>query len=233
MKRSTLDQLVRSQQEKQTIVLLTDMETGQQDTLFPLSPQAEHPLLEQILAAVRDDRSFIYETAGKQTFVQVYNPPLRLVIVGAVHISQFLVPMARMAGYDVTVIDPRRAFGNAERFPDCSILNDWPDEALAELKPDHRTAVVILTHDPKLDDPALEIALPSPAFYIGALGSKRTHAKRLERLKHLPRLDRIDGPVGLDIGAKSPAEIALSILGAITAALRQGDNQGDNQGDKK
>ncbi|MCZ4281423.1 XdhC family protein [Kiloniella laminariae] len=231
MKRSTLDQLVRSQQDKQTMVLLTDMKTGCQEIFYPLDPQAAHPLLDQILVAVREDLSFIHEAPGiheepgEQTFIQVYNPPLRLIIVGAVHISQFLVPMARMAGYDVTVIDPRRAFGNAVRFPDCSILNDWPDDALAELKPDHRTAVVILTHDPKLDDPALEIALPSPAFYIGALGSRRTHAKRLERLKHLPGLDRIDGPVGLDIGAKSPAEIALSILGAITAALRQGDEK--------
>jgi xanthine dehydrogenase accessory factor len=156
----------------------------------------------------------------------VFNPPLRLVVVGAVHIAQTLVPMAGLAGYDVTVVDPRRAFASDARFPGVDVRQDWPDEALEALEPDARTAVVTLTHDPKLDDPALDVALRSDAFYIGALGSKRTHAGRRERLTELGHdaraLDRIHGPAGLAIGAVSPAEIALSVMAEMTQVLRQG-----------
>ena len=158
-------------------------------------------------------------------FIQVFNPPLRLLVVGAVHIAQALVPMASLTGYDVTVIDPRRAFASDARFPGVDVRQDWPDEALEELRPDARTAVVTLTHDPKLDDPALDLALRSDAFYIAALGSTRTHAARRERLAALGHDDaaigRIHGPAGLSIGAVSPAEIALSVMAEMTRALRQ------------
>lgn len=160
------------------------------------------------------------------TFVGIHNPPLRMVVVGAVHIAQSLVRMARMAGYDPYIIDPREAFGSESRFPGERILTDWPDEAVDEIGLDTRTALVLLTHDPKLDDPALKRALASECFYIGALGSKRTHAKRVERLIQdgfeQDAIDRIHGPVGLDIGAAGPAEIALSIMAEITHSLRVG-----------
>ncbi|MGD9865303.1 MAG: XdhC family protein, partial [Pseudodonghicola sp.] len=159
-----------------------------------------------------------------QTFVAVHNPPLRLIVVGAVHIAQALVPMARIAGYDPAVIDPRETFAAPARFPDTRLLHDWPDEAVAELGLDTRTALVLLTHDPKLDDPALEAGLRANCFYIGALGSTRTHAKRVARMQAAgfgdDQISRIHGPVGLDIGAAGPAEIAVSILAEMTAVLR-------------
>ena len=171
----------------------------------------------------RKDRSGIEED-GK-TFVAIHNPPLRLVVVGAVHIAQALVPMAQIAGFDPYVIDPREAFGSQARFPDARVINDWPDAALCDLGVDTRTALVLLTHDPKLDDPALHIGLGSGAFYIGALGSKRTHAARVERMTdagfNAHTIARINGPVGLDIGASGPAEIAVSILAQIIESLRQ------------
>lgn len=171
---------------------------------------------------MRMDRSG-FETDG-ETFVAIYNPPLRLVVVGAVHIAQALVPMARITGYDPVLIDPRDAFACETRFPGETMLPDWPDEAVADLGLDPRTALVLLTHDPKLDDPALMAALRGDCFYIGALGSKRTHAKRVERMQaagmDADQIGRIHGPVGLDIGAAGPAEIALSILAEMTAVLR-------------
>ncbi|MFN6978323.1 MAG: XdhC family protein [Gemmobacter sp.] len=173
-------------------------------------------------ARLRADRSGMEEDGR---FVAVHNPPLRMVIVGAVHIAQALVPMAQLAGYDVTVIDPRAAFATAGRFPGVTISEDWPDEALAAAAPDARTAIVTLTHDTKLDDPALVVALRAPAFYIGCLGSSRTHAKRVARLAAAgfgdAEIARLDAPVGLDIGARTPAEIAVSILAAVTQALRR------------
>jgi xanthine dehydrogenase accessory factor len=166
-----------------------------------------------------------YEEDGK-TFIAIHNPPLRLIIVGAVHIAQALVPMARIAGYDPVVIDPRESFATKARFPDATLLHDWPDEATRAVGLDARTALVLLTHDPKLDDPALEQALNSDAFYIGALGSKRTHAARLQRLEDKGfsqgQMARIHGPVGLDLGAAGPAEIAVAILAEMTQVLRQG-----------
>lgn len=170
------------------------------------------------------DRSGL-DTEGDM-FIAVHNPPLRLAIVGAVHIAQALVPMARIAGYDPTIIDPRAAFGSEARFPGEQILPDWPDEALTSLGLDARTALVLLTHDPKLDDPALHLALGSECFYIGALGSKRTHAARMNRLREAgyseAQIGRICGPIGLDIGAASPPEIAVSILAEMTQTLRRG-----------
>lgn len=159
-----------------------------------------------------------------ETFVAVRNPPLRLVVVGGVHIAQPLVAMARLASYAPVVVDPREAFASADRFPDIVLRHDWPDEALIDLGIDTRTAVVMLTHDPKLDDPALTVALRSPAFYVGALGSTRTHAKRVARLAEAgvseAEMARLHAPVGLPIGAASPAEIALAILAEVTARLR-------------
>jgi xanthine dehydrogenase accessory factor len=161
-----------------------------------------------------------------ETFVAIHNPALRLIVVGAVHIAQALLPMARLAGYDPTLIDPRDAFGSAQRFPGDTIVHDWPDEAMAALRPDSRTAVVTLTHDTKLDDPAIHAALASDCFYLGCLGSTRTHAKRLDRLRAAgvseAAIGRIHAPVGLDIGAKTPAEIAVSVLAQITQTLRRG-----------
>ena len=170
----------------------------------------------------RADRSG-FEEDGR-TFVGVQNPPLRMAVVGAVHIAQHLVPMARMAGYDLFVVDPREAFASEARFPDTTLSHDWPDEALEGWGLDARTAVVTLTHDPKIDDPAIRAALGSECFYLGCLGSTRTHGKRVERLKEagLSEADiaRIHAPVGLDIGAKSPAEIAVSVIAQVTAVLR-------------
>lgn len=158
-------------------------------------------------------------------FIGIHNPPLRMAIVGAVHIAQALVPMARLAGYDPVVIDPRPAFGAEARFPGETLMEDWPDEALAAYGLDPRTAVVTLTHDPKLDDPAIRAALASDCFYLGCLGSTRTHAKRVERLTEAGfsagQIARIHGPVGLDIGAQGPAEIAISIMAEITSRLRK------------
>jgi xanthine dehydrogenase accessory factor len=162
-------------------------------------------------------------------FTAIHNPPLRLAVVGAVHIAQPLTRIARLAGYDVTVIDPRESFGSQERFPDDPLVHDWPDEALAAHGLDARTAVVTLTHDPKLDNPAIEAALRSDVFYIGALGSKKTHAKRVAHLTgagfSAGEIARIHGPVGADIGAKSPAEIAISIMAQVTERLRRPDTR--------
>ncbi len=172
----------------------------------------------------RADRSGFLEDGD--TFVAIHNPPLRMAIVGAVHIAQYLADMARMAGFDVTLIDPREAFGSAARFPDETVLHDWPDAALAAHGLDPRTAVVTLSHDPKLDDPAITAALRSQVFYLGCLGSTRTHAKRVARLQEAgfddATIARIHAPVGLDIGAKSPAEIAVSVMAQIIQRLRRG-----------
>lgn len=175
-------------------------------------------------ARFRMDRSG-FEEDGR-TFVAIHNPPLRLVVVGAVHIAQALVPMARIAGYDPVIVDPRESFASAARFPGETILHDWPDEGLRAVGLDARTALVLLTHDPKLDDPALAEALRAEVFYIGALGSTRTHARRVARLAEAgfsgAEIARIHAPVGLDIGAAAPAEIAVAILAEMTRVLRLG-----------
>jgi xanthine dehydrogenase accessory factor len=174
--------------------------------------------------AARKDSSGEIELDGRSWFLEVHNPPLELVLVGAVHIAQPLAAMGALAGYAIRVIDPRGAFASEARFPGTTLFRDWPDDALAKAPLGSRSALVVLAHDPKIDDPALEAGLRSPAFYLGALGSKKNHAARLERLAvrgfSPETLARIQGPVGLAIGARSPAEIALSILAQMTQTLR-------------
>lgn len=229
MKREILEQLQADRAEKRPVVLATFLKTGEQRLLYLVGKKGLKDLDPRIgeaaRAALLEDKPRTVETEQGPLFLNVFNPPLRLILVGAVHISQALVPMAQLSGYEVIVIDPRSAFGSVERFPGIQLSNDWPDEAMAQLKPDLRTAVVTLTHDPKIDDPALISALKSDVFYIGALGSKKTHGTRVERLTAAgfgaDDIARIHGPVGLSIGAKSPAEIAISILAQMTAALRQ------------
>lgn len=229
MKTSTLNAVLKVRAEKRAAVLLTNMANGEERLVEAADLAAlqatDAELAEQIAAALRSDKSRTVETAEGPVFLNVYNPALRMVIVGAVHIAQPLSRMAELAGYGVTVVDPRRSFASAERFPGVTLSSEWPDDALEEFGLDARTAVVTLTHDPKLDDPALEVALKSDAFYIGSLGSNRTHAARLERLAEQgfdnDTMARIHGPVGLNIGAKSPAEIAVSILAQVTDALRK------------
>ena len=181
-------------------------------------------LHELAMQALTTDRCVRRDVRGQDWFVQPFNPPLRLVIVGAVHIGQYLANYALSCGYDVVVVDPRQAFASEARFPGVTLVTEWPDYALELLAPDARTALVTLTHDPKLDDPALQAALRSPVFYIGALGSRRTQAARVERLREAgleeAEIARLKAPVGLDIGARSPAEIAVSIMAEITSELR-------------
>lgn len=227
MKRALLDRLVADRAAKRPVAIVTDLDGGAQvlvrreDLFGDLALDAA--ALEAARAALAADRSGLLDVAGRRLFLQVSNPPLRLFVIGAVHISQALVPMASLAGYDVTVIDPRRAFATDTRFPQVRLMDEWPDDAMAVLKPDRRTAVVALTHDPKIDDPALHAALRSEAFYIGALGSRKTHAGRLDRLRAAGFDDRvtarIHAPIGLKIGGRSPAEIAISILAEITTVL--------------
>ncbi len=228
MKQEILDQLLKDKADKRPVVLATHLESGEEALFHPGDKGpfsfGGNDLTEEIQAAARADQGRTVDAPEGAVFLNVFNPPLRMAIVGAVHIAYPLVAIARTAGYDVTVIDPRRAFATDTRFPDTHLVTDWPDEAMDAFKPDTRTAVVTLTHDPKLDDPALDRALRSDAFYIGSLGSKKTHAARLERLRRMGFTDdvlaRIHGPVGLKIGARSPAEIAVAIMAQITEVLR-------------
>jgi len=223
-----LAQRLAAQRSGRTTALVTDLATGAQQLLGDGIIAGDLLLGNEARAAINraviEDRSQTIDLPEGRLFVEVWNPPLRLIVVGAVHIAQTLARMAAVAGYDVTVIDPRSAFASEERFPGVTLATDWPDEVLPGLKPDKRTAIVTLTHDPKIDDPALQAALRSDAFYIGALGSRRTHARRAERLAaagfDATKFARIHGPVGLDIGALTPGEIAVSILAQITAVLR-------------
>ena len=206
-----LEELVAARKERIALAYEVDLDSG-----------ARRLVRDGYAERLRMDRSGVEED-GK-TFVAVHNPPLRLIVVGAVHIAQALVPMARIAGYDPVIIDPGEAFAAAARFPGETLMDDWPDEAVEKLGLDARTALVLLTHDPKLDDPALEAALGADCFYIGALGSTRTHAKRVDRMVAAgftaEQIGRIHGPIGLDIGAAGPSEIAVSILAEMTAVLR-------------
>jgi len=205
VKRTTLDALRAARRERRAVALVTELGTG-----------AQH------LAEAAQVQTGVEPSGNDEIFTHVFQPTPRLIVVGAVHIAQKLVPLARLADFAVTVVDPRAAFASTERFPDVGLSHDWPDAAVAALQPDSATAVVTLTHDPKLDDPALIVALRSSAFYIGALGSRKTHGRRLDRLKAEgfdgAALARLHAPVGLPIGAISPGEIAVSIMADIVAA---------------
>jgi xanthine dehydrogenase accessory factor len=218
----TIAALEAAKRDGRPIVLATRLPDGEQ-RLLP-DPDSPPELNAAADLALREDASGTVKVGNSDWFLHVYNPPLRLVVVGAVHIAQALVPFASQCGFAVTVVDPRRSFASDERFPNVTISTAWPDEAMDALRPDARTAVVTLTHDPKLDDPALDRALKSPAFYIGALGSRRTHAARLKRLRELGHTEeamaRIKGPVGLNIEAVTAPEIALSIIAEVVAVRR-------------
>ena len=226
--RAVLEELLAARRSKRSVVLVTPLDGGAHRLVAvdPGAPVAgdDDPLGAAIAQVARRDQAEVIDTAGGALLVEPHLAPLRLVIVGAVHAAQPLAEMAGLAGFAVTIVDPRRAFATAARFPGQALVVRWPDVALAELAPDARTAVVTLTHDPKLDDPALVVALGSPAFYVGCLGSKKTHGARRVRLGAqgvgAAALDRLHGPVGLPIGARTPAEIAVSILAEIVAALR-------------
>ncbi|HZL31641.1 MAG TPA: XdhC family protein [Pseudolabrys sp.] len=224
MKFELLHMINTEREARRAIVVVTDVESGAQ-RLVKSVDVARDTLAEVIEKRLRMAKSGMEETAQGRVFLTVHVPSPQLVITGAVHISQTLAPIGQMLGYDVTVVDPRTAFASAERFPNVKVIAEWPDVALPPLKVDHYTAFVALTHDPKIDDPALLHALSRDCFYIGALGSKKTHAKRNDRLRAAGVADadiaRIHAPIGLDIGAISPAEIAVSIMGEIVQSLRQ------------
>jgi xanthine dehydrogenase accessory factor len=222
MKREVLLALNQAVRNGRAVVRAVDTASGDERVI---DPAAESSALGIAAAkAARADQSSTVELDGRSWFLTVYNPPLDLAVVGAVHIAQPLCAMAQLAGYQVRVIDPRAAFATTERFPNVAIAHDWPDDALAKAPLGPRSALVALTHDPKMDDPALTAALNFSCFYVGALGSKKNHAARRERLKQhgFPdaELDRIYGPIGLAIGARSPAEIAIAILAEMTLRLR-------------
>ncbi|MEE8455021.1 MAG: XdhC family protein, partial [Limibaculum sp.] len=209
-----LDELVAARAQRRAVAVVTDTGNWTREIAGPETDPARFDA----------DRSG-FDEADPARFVAIHNPPLRLAVVGAVHIAQPLLVMAEAAGYDVTLIDPREAFASEGRFPGGRLVHEWPDAALSAHGLDSRTAVVTLTHDPKLDDPALDAALKSPVFYIGALGSTRTHAKRVARLTEAgfaqAQIARIDAPIGLDLGARSPAEIAVAIMAQMTERLRR------------
>jgi xanthine dehydrogenase accessory factor len=223
VKLAILSTLNNERAARRAAIVVTDVASGAQ-RLVKRADLPGDPLKDVLEKHLRMGKSGMAETPQGRVFLTVHVPPPRLVVTGAVHISQALAPMAKLAGYDVTIVDPRTAFASIERFPDVKVIADWPDAALPPLNIDHYTAFVALTHDPKIDDPALTHALARDCFYIGALGSKKTHARRIERLKAQgisdAQLARIHSPIGLAIGAVSPAEIAVAIIGEITARLR-------------
>jgi xanthine dehydrogenase accessory factor len=228
MKRAYLEELQRARLDKIPVALVTDLDDGTQSLVYgDHLAAAELPMgtsiTEEIRAMLRAARSGML--ADSELFVRSYVPAYRLLIIGAVHIAQALATLALECGYQVTVIDPRRAFATEERFHNVELCAEWPDEAMARLAPDAQTAVVTLAHDPKIDDPALIAALNSEAFYIGALGSRRTHGKRVERLTEIglgDKLERINAPIGLNLGGRSHAEIAVAILAQLIQARYNG-----------
>ena len=224
MKLDLLAELNSERAARRAAVVVTSMATGKQ-RLVKAADIGKDPLRAVLAEHLRSGRSGMEETADGRVFITVYVPAPQLVITGAVHISQALAPIAKLVGYDVTIVDPRTAFASPERFPDVKVVAEWPDQALPPLNVDKYTAFVALTHDPKIDDPALIHALSRDCFYIGALGSRKTHARRLDRLKGHGlgdnQLARIHAPIGLDIGAVSPAEIAVAIMAQITERLHE------------
>lgn len=229
MKLAFLDRALAASRSGQTAALATNLNSGRQSLIVngEISGDLEFDaaVIRDVRRTVADDRNATVATAEGPVFIEIFNPRPRCILVGAVHIAQPLAQMAALAGYLITIVDPRSAFANHSRFPGADLSTDWPDEALAKLRPNRRTAIVTLTHDPKLDDPALITALHSDAFYIGALGSRKTHAARCRRLaaEGFAEADiaRIHGPVGINIGAISPAEVAVSIIAQIIQVHRE------------
>jgi xanthine dehydrogenase accessory factor len=223
VKLATLTEVNTERAARRPVIVITDVGSGDQ-RIVKAADIAADPLGAELDKHLRMGKSGAIESDGRKLFLNVYAPTAKLVIVGAVHISQALAPLARSLGYDVTVVDPRTAFASPERFPDVPLVAEWPDVALPPLNVDHYTAFVVVTHDPKIDDPALLHAFERNCFYIGALGSRKTHAKRADRLKAQGASDadvaRIHAPIGLNIGAVSPSEIAVAIMAEITAQLR-------------
>lgn len=223
MKAHDLALLNQERTARRACALITRLKDGEQ-RFVTQDALADDPLHAELATAFRLDKSAVVEVDGEKYFLKIQSPPLRILVLGAVHVSQSMATMAQLLGHDLIVVDPRTAFASQERFPDTQVIAQWPDLALPALGLDAHTAFVALTHDPKIDDPGLHLALRSPCFYIGALGSRKTHARRIERLKEAGFSDqdlaRIHAPIGLNIGGVSPAEIALSILAEITATLR-------------
>jgi xanthine dehydrogenase accessory factor len=224
MRLDVLKAMNGARRERRAGAIVTRLSDGEQ-RFVQSDAIGDDPLADALQAALRAGVSGTVAQAGEDYFLTVQAPGPRLTLIGAVHISQALAPMARIAGLDVVIVDPRTAFATPGRFPDTPVVAEWPDEALGARPLDRYTAICLLTHDPKIDDPALSIALKADCFYIGALGSRKTHARRLERMRTLgfdeASLQRIHAPIGLDIGAVSPAEIAVSILGEIVASMRK------------
>ena len=233
MKDETLDLIISEKNKRKTVIVATEINSGKQ---VIVNENKNSIINNKILLAIKNNittgKSEVVDIEKKKWFINISLPPLRLITVGAVHIAQPLAEVATICGYEVIIIDPRAAFGNNQRFPDIKIINDWPEVALNNLQIDNRTAVVTLTHDPKLDDSALNAALKSNAFYIGSLGSKKTHNARIQRLKRANYTDaeisKIHGPVGLSIGAKSPQEIAISIISQIISKRNNFENNEDS-----
>jgi xanthine dehydrogenase accessory factor len=223
MKLEVLTSLNAERAARRPAVVVTDVKSGR-ERLVTAADLAKDPLRDNLRERLRTGKSGMVDSPEGRVFLTVYAPAPQLVITGAVHISQALAPIGKLLGYDVTIVDPRTAFASIERFPDVKVIAEWPDTALPPLGIDRYTAFVALTHDPKIDDPALLHALSHDCFYIGALGSKKTHGRRVARLKDQGVSDadigRIHAPIGLDIGAVSPAEIAVAIMAQITERLR-------------
>jgi xanthine dehydrogenase accessory factor len=225
MKAEIFEQIMDARAQRKPVALVTALDGGKQRVVT--RDHAADDTLAQILnEAFRFDRSGVHKIPEGEFFVHIYNPPLRLIVIGAVHIAQAVIPIAKTAGYDIVVIDPRGAFATGERFPDVTIHAEWPDEILPTLGLDQRSALLALTHDPKIDDPSLHFALKSKVFYIGALGSKKTQSSRRSRLTEggfgEEDIARIHGPIGIDIGAQGASEIAISIMAEVTRVLRLG-----------
>jgi xanthine dehydrogenase accessory factor len=221
MKLDILSRLNAARHKRRAAIVVTDMDNGHTRLIIESDGYRGDPLAEELVRRFSSGASGV--VPGANVFLTVHLPPPRLVVVGAVHISQALAPMAKLAGFDLTIVDPRTAFATGDRFPDVTLLAEWPENVLPRLSLDPFTALAALTHDPKIDDGALEAALRADCFYVGALGSRKTHGKRLERLRTLgldePSLTRIRAPIGVAIGAQSPAEIAVAILAEVIAAL--------------
>ena len=230
MKDKTLNTILSEKNNRNIIIIATDLESGKQIIINNSDDQDNKEIIIAAKTIINQGKSDIVNIGTKRWFINISLPPLRLVTVGAVHIAQPLAEIATISGYEVTIIDPRAAFANNKRFPNIAIINEWPEEALNNFNIDNRTAIVTLTHDPKLDDSALQVALKSDAFYIGSLGSKKTHNARIERLKisgfTIDEINKINGPVGLSIGARSPQEIAVSIISQIILIRNDFENSG-------